>query len=199
MPGANLVLLLGSFDSKTRVVLADLRRRLVTEFRKEVLFVFVMDTLRMFYAGPYQILAEETKEDTYTLFIFLRGELFEVEDFEAKGTVEDLIVSYVEEHLGDEPVTEPPIMDKLAALSLASKATMLVKDQELTRGGELVELSYLSIKYSPDKIWFIARSNVPLSTMVKEVLTMLKIGFRTYSTEDELADEASRIVRYALR
>lgn len=198
MPVAKLVLLLGSYDPKTREILDGMKKRLVTTFHSEDLFVFVMDSVRSFIAGPYQILVEELNEKHSTIFLFEQGELSEVEEIMTNGALEDALARYVEEHYEDLPISEQPIFDKLATISFASKATILIKDQEETRGGELVELSYLAMKFSSEKFWFLKRTDISLSTMVKELLTMLHVGFRVYSSREELEQETIRIVRYAL-
>ena len=73
-----------------------------------------------------------------------------------------------------------------------------VRDKELTRGGEYIELAYLTSRIRPEEIservWFFKREGVPISSMVKELLIDSGIRFRTYQDREDLVNEVMRII-----
>ena len=93
---------------------------------------------------------------------------------------------------------ETTILDKLSTVYSASLVTLLIREKEETRGGELVELVYLAITHKGDKIWFLKKEGFPISTMVRELLVMLKISFASFQDSPGLTDESIRILRAEL-
>ncbi|MCP8316663.1 MAG: hypothetical protein H3Z52_10580 [archaeon] len=94
---------------------------------------------------------------------------------------------------------EQPVLRKLQIIYDASLCTFLLRHKEETRGGEYIELAYLVItSKKSEKVWFLKKEGILISTMVKELLDEWKINMRTYSNVEELIEEATRIVRYRL-
>lgn len=92
-----------------------------------------------------------------------------------------------------------PIIAKLSALSIGAPLTFLVRDQELTRGGEYIEMAFLlglGSYRGVNRFWFIARNDVQLSTMADELLDMYSVPKRTYHTVEELEKLVLRVAFY---
>ncbi len=76
----------------------------------------------------------------------------------------------------------------------------MVRDQELTRGGEYIELGVLlSMGLDPSKVYFFKKEGIDLSEMTWELLDQYKINMRPYKDPEFLSREAVRITRNTLR
>jgi len=74
---------------------------------------------------------------------------------------------------------------------------LVLRHQELTRGGEWVELTYIA-QDCAKKMYLLKKEGIPLSTMVKEILDAYGVNLRAYNDEKELIEEIERIIRYKL-
>ncbi|OYT54371.1 MAG: hypothetical protein B6U76_07495 [Desulfurococcales archaeon ex4484_217_2] len=92
-----------------------------------------------------------------------------------------------------------PILRKLQELAKFSKPILIVRERELTRGGEYVELAFLLLEGTDtSKIVFLWNNKVDISSMVKELLDACNFNFRPYSSEKELLDEVYRLIYYKI-
>lgn len=90
-----------------------------------------------------------------------------------------------------------PILRKLQEFAKHSKLILIIRDKQLTRGGEYIEFAFLLLEeVDPSKIVFLWNRNVELSSMVKELLDAFYFNFRAYGSEDELLDEVHRLIYY---
>ena len=78
-----------------------------------------------------------------------------------------------------------------------AELVLLLRHEELTRGGEYIGLMFLLDRgLEPRKLFFIWNKNIPLSTMLKEALNNYNFNFRYYEDEEDLLEEVSRIIYY---
>jgi len=94
-----------------------------------------------------------------------------------------------------------PVMEKLAALAGPKECLLLlIRHVELTRGGEYIELAFLTGRYvDPGNIYFICREGVPLSEMAHDLIELFRLNFRTYREVSELVQLVRRIVNYRIK
>lgn len=101
------------------------------------------------------------------------------------------------EKMGLELITKIPILDKLKTLSAYACLILLIRERELTRGGEYIELAFLlETGTPPQKIKFIWNQKTPISTMVKELLAKYGFTIHTYKDQKTLQQEIHRIIYY---
>lgn len=75
----------------------------------------------------------------------------------------------------------------------------LIRDQELTRGGEYIELGLLLlVKLDSSKIHFFKKEGIELSEMTWEILDLYKTNIRPCKDQEFLLRETVRITRNAL-
>jgi len=90
-----------------------------------------------------------------------------------------------------------PILEKLKAILDIVCLIILVRHIELTRGGEYIELTFLlDMGAQPKKIKFLWNKEIPISTMVKELLALYGFTIHTYMDEEEMKDEVHRLIYY---
>jgi hypothetical protein len=198
MVSPKLVLLLGSFDNDTRRLLDLVKARLVETFRKDDVYVYLLDTLLAYKADSYQVLVEHWSDESATLFVFSPASDLQVVDLSVEGSLPDAVEKYMKQEYQVSTFSETDVLEKLSIIYSACLSTMLIRLREETRGGELVELTYLALTYKGNKIWFLKKDGIEISTMVKELLDALQLNFRSFKTDGDLIDESRRIVRYSL-
>jgi hypothetical protein len=192
------VLLLGSYDDETKELLKNLKNKLVGDFRAEEVFILSLNTLYAFIADSYQVIVECWSETDATIFIFQKGQLNEIDELDFEVSPNKAAEEYMRKNFRAQTFAEITVLEKLETIFSTALLTLVIREREETRGGELVELTYLATSYKGDKMWFLKKDGLPISTMVKELLVALKIGLATFQDSAELATESSRIIRAEL-
>lgn len=190
---------------KTKNLLYKLKEEVVktyagTEYR---VYAFLLEKLEIYDLEDNHVLfLKEINEEEYTIcFINPKGILEDIREF--KGNKER-VLKEVERLYGKRVKYKVRELDKLKRLiDYPLSIVITLREVELTRGGEYIELAYLVSRIKPEEIpkrvWFFKREGIPISTMVKELLTDTGIRYRSYSSENELIDEVLRIIYYSIR
>lgn len=92
-----------------------------------------------------------------------------------------------------------PLLEKLEVLARSSFLVFVIREREETRCGEIVELVFLLDRgIDPSIIYLLARSNISLSSMLKDFIEYMRINFRTYRDKEDLLDNVERIIYYRM-
>ncbi len=90
-----------------------------------------------------------------------------------------------------------PILEKLRNLLIPTCLIIIVRHKELTRGGEYIELTFLLDRGAqPQKIKFLWNKDIPMSTMIKELLAAYGFAIHSYTDEEEMKDEVHSLIYY---
>jgi len=191
------VLLLGSYDSQTKKYLDDIKGTIEMNFSGEYLSSFMLEDVELYFSEQLQVIAELTHNGKATLFIFRHPqELEDVFDVDLKGDLGDTVYDFLKKKYG---VTlkrdKESVLQKFDFMMLAAKTLLLIRDREETRGGEYVELMHAIFKGYADKVWFLRRDGVRLSSMLMEYLDKSKVNMRPYIDYSDLKGEIVRLLR----
>ena len=200
-----IVILLGSYDPETKKLLYKLKEEIVKIYAGSSyhVYAFLLEKLKVYnLSGGGTLFIEQFNQRSFTAYYLTpEGILKDVMEFrgELKEVLED-----IEEFFDIKIVWEARPLNKIRRLiDYPNSIIILLREKELTRGGEYIELAYLTsrirVEEIPVRVWFFKREGIPISTMVKELLTDYKIQFRTYKTEDELIDEVLRVIYYFIK
>ena len=190
-----LILLLGSYDPETKNILYMLREYIARHFTQHI-YALLLEDLEIYRC-------RKNRKD-YALII--EGGDFPVAYLFHQLNLTNII--FIEKG-GDEGAKEAgqklditiheklPILEKLKALIDIVCLTIILRHKELTRCGEYIELTFLlDMGAEPNKIKFLWNKNIPISTMVKELLAKYGFTIHFYMNEKELLEETHRIVYY---
>jgi hypothetical protein len=193
-----LILLLGSYDDETFKLLKRLREFVLETFGVNEIYCIMLEGVDVYLSDRVQVLAEKWSEDKVTLFVFTEGIILDnVEDINLIDKAVKTVENFLRIKYQATFIRKVPILEKLGMLANACSLIFVLRHRELTRGGELVELTYLS-PYCGDRMYFLKKEGIGLSAMVKEILDAFNVNLRTYNDERELFDEVERIIRYRL-
>ncbi|MEX2690189.1 MAG: hypothetical protein Q6351_007680 [Candidatus Njordarchaeum guaymaensis] len=198
-----IVVLLGSYDPETKRVLDQIKRSLQNYFSGMNIYFFLLEDLELYRFRTsedqnFTLLVERFSEGRVSAFIFRLLNLLTVYDLSIERDLKEELYEFVKKHYKAVTIVEVPILEKLRAIAEYALVILLIRHKEETRGGELIELAYLANEFG-EKIWFIKKENVKLSSMVLEILDHFEIKMRCYSTDKELTDEVIRIVSHRLQ
>jgi len=193
-------LLLGSYDPETLDIMKRLQEHIAKTFGSEGVYSLILENLEVFLTDKVDIIAEKWNEDKVTLMVFGRKqvELIDVIDIDIRGDFTVTIENLLHENFQVEFIYKIPILEKLESLGKWCWLIFILRHRELTRGGELIELTYLAPTCN-GKIFFLKKEGVPISTMVKEIFEAYDVNLRTYNDEKELLEEAERIILHRKR
>jgi hypothetical protein len=146
--------ILGSYDQITlslmRRLIDDIKSNYDPEYEGNV-FALLASDLRLFVSRAgnhtYAIITEECKkqgsrEDTFTLSIFKDGAQIEAFDVKNKDELNQKMQK-IEYEMSSNGFREAPTTEKVTRMFRWADLMPIVKEQELTRGGELIELAML--------------------------------------------------------
>ena len=194
------ILLLGSFDPQTKLILENVKEEIVKTFSGENVFALMLDTLEIYTADDMEILTELSGEKTITLFIFQNSQLIDINDIKLKASsVDKTVCDYLKEKYTIKKVDKLPIFNKLDILMRDATVIFLLKHKEETRGGEYLELMHALFRGHAGKIWFVKKNEIKLSAMLMEYLDKYQVKMRTYDEENDLNDALIRILTYQLQ
>lgn len=192
----SIILLLGSYDPKTRSYLECIKEEIVKRYSGENVYVFLLDEVEIYYSEKVQVLTELLNADKATLFIFQDGQLIDVYDVNLKNGLDETVYSFVNEKYGVRRISKQPIFEKFNILMRLAEAVFLIRHKEETRGGEYLELMHALFSGHSKKIWLFKKNGLQLSTMLMEYLDEFKVNMRTYTNEQDLTSAITRILRY---
>ncbi len=195
-----LVLLLGSYDPETKGVLYEIREHIARSFREHV-YGMLLEGLEMYDCvrdGQTHVLVVEGGEEPAAYLFTPTGQLMDAIPLESAGPEG---AGEAARKLGLELKLRLPVIEELSALAhFPDLLTIVVRHREFTRCGEYIELVFLLTQgVEPRRVVFLWNVNVPISTMLRELLDRYNFNLRTYGDERELLEETHRLVYYAVR
>ena len=194
------ILLLGSFDPQTKLLLENVKEEVVKSLSGENVFALMLDTLEIYTADDMEILTELSGEKTITLFIFQNSQLIDMNDMKLKeGGVDKTVYDYLKEKYPIKKVDKLPIFNKLDVLMRDATAIFLLRHKEETRGGEYLELMHALFRGHAGKIWFLKKNEIELSAMLMKYLDKYEVKMRTYHGERDLENTVMRTLKYQLQ
>ena len=108
------------------------------------------------------------------------------------------IAQYTTARYSNAKINKLPILEKLKQLAHGVSLTFLIREEELTRGGEYIELAYLlgTATLQPSAVYFMKKEGFDLSEMGWEILAYYGVNFRPYMDEKTLCNETTRLIKY---
>ena len=189
-----LILLLGSYDPETIAMMKRLQEFIAKTFGHDEIYTLILERLELYQTDKVDVLAEKWSDEKVTLMMFDRKpSLVDVTDVEISEGLNNTVENFLKENYQVTTIHRIPILEKLSMLARVCWLIFVIRHLELTRGGELVELTYLAPSCN-GKIFLLKREGVLLSTMVKEILDAFDVNLRTYNDENELMEEVERII-----
>lgn len=170
-----------------------LQHRLVSDLAGEPLLVYLLEDLLSYDAydetGDITLMVEQFEQEQATIYIFREGRLLDVCDLvysDLEKDIEKIMMVNYSIHLG----FRKGVLPTVGFASAISRGVFLVRDRELTRGGELVELCYLVFgRISNLKLLFLRREGIAVSSMVEEVLSTYDVPFASFRDEADLHEK----------
>lgn len=203
-----VILLLGSYDPKTKALLYDLRECLLKNFmdHPDQFLILLLDNLEVFTASGVNengsmenmiLLAERYDANRVSMYRIHEDFIADEEDI-ILGSATD-VVGGINEYLGknytETSFHKVTILEELKFISGRASLTFLIREFELTRGGEYIELVYLlANNLNPSQIIVMKKELLDLSEMAWEVLDSYNVNMRTYKDNNSLCSEVTRIM-----
>jgi len=197
-----ILLLLGSFDEKTKAVLNSLKNELAREFSGIDLYCFLLDDVEIFSDENYDLILERYDHNSFTAFIFdkasniLNVEDVQIDSNDLQSATYEFIRTWCLKTNRPLPnnFVAYSIFNKLENLFKFARLILIVRNEEKTRGGEYIEFAYGVAKYS-NKFYFVAKQDVILSTMVVELIKRYGIKMLFYHDNRDLNSRLVEIVK----
>lgn len=196
------VLILGSYDSNTRQILYALREeiaKIASVIEGIDIIALLLAKVKVFEINTktrqFTVMAE-LNEESATLYIFEQCELIDVIQIKT-DSIESRIKDIINEKWNEnvEFFLEKTILNKLDLFLSVPSFVIVVRHEELTRGGEYIELTYLLLRgIDPKSIFFFKKDNIKLSEMCFELLDAYKVAIRPYRSIEDLLNEAKRLL-----
>lgn len=192
------LVVLGSYDHTTKPLMRGLQERLVADFSADPLLVYLIEDVTCFDAhdktGEMTLIVETYEPGHATVFIFSGATLIEACDTDYTELNEDL-KRFMRSNYDIEIYRQRSLLSGMSFVGSISTGVLVIRDQELTRGGELVELSYLLFeRVGIRHLMLFKRSGITLSSMVEEMLSIYGIQVVVFETADGLYESARKSV-----
>jgi hypothetical protein len=141
------VLILGSYDVETKRLIYELKDEVSKRYGKNDVFSLVLDKVEVFTCDNLVQVVAEMYESTLTVMVFKGIELVDVDEISdvSEAETEDRVMDYLSEGYGSKGVLKLPVLGKLDLLMNFSVSICLIREKELTRGGEYCELVHVSL------------------------------------------------------
>lgn len=202
-----IYLLLGSFDDKTLALLEQVKEEIETAFvsHPEQVSAVLLDRLELYkfnLGGRELMILLEVYDEGLSISVLDGPKVIDAEDFPGANPNETdaTILGYLKKTHGVASFKKLSIVDKLGELSSLASLTFVIRDQELTRGGEYIELlSMLQTRLPSARIRFLKREGIVLSEMAWEILDLHGVSSRSYGDNNFLLREVVRIIRNDLK
>lgn len=197
MPGSlSIVLLLGSYDKKTKLILDMVKEEIAKNYSGEVL-AFVLSNLDLYDTDKFQVLTETEENIRTTVYIFdSNGFIQEVYDLPltAGQDQSEVVYTSLKNKFDISKIQKMTTAKKFEHLLTAAQVVFLIRDKEETRGGEYVELMLALFQENQPNLWFFKKEGIHLSSMLMEYMDMFKIIMRTYFDISELKLSVIRVI-----
>lgn len=194
------ILLLGSFDPQTKNILENLKKEIAKAFSGENTYALMLDTVEIYISGDIEVLTELFGEDRITLFTFQNNQLIDMNDMELeKEGADTTVYNYLKERYDIAELSRLPIFNRLDVLMRNAKVIFLLRNKEETRGGEYLELMHALFRGHAEKIWFLKKDDIELSSMLMEYLDKYQVKMRTYHGRSDLETAVIRTLKYQLQ
>lgn len=197
------ILLLGSYDKETKPILRNLRKILNEKFERYVCTTVLLENIDIHKSSIEGIdiqLFIEKEDSQITMTIVRNGnqilERLDVDESEFSSTIgeKSKLIDYTKFRKLNQ-------LEKVGLLNEWADIAYTIKHNELTRGGELVELTYIlftnakranidAFKYN---IFF--QSNIVISSMLEEIVKNFRIDTISYTDYPSLEEMAIQTTR----
>ncbi len=193
----SIVLLLGSYSSKTKKTLNNIKEEIAKQFSGRP-YAFLLANLEIYMTERFQVLTETEENKRITVYLFQDNSLCDVYDipFSEGQEQTQIVYNFMSKKFDISKIKKQTIFQKFDWLMGLSKGIFLIREEELTRGGEYVELMHTLFSGKGKKIWFFKKDSIQVSSMLMEYLDTFEVKMRSYSKENELLAEIIRIVGY---
>lgn len=199
------MMILGSYDKTTKSLMHSIQPPLIRQYTDNNLMVYLLEDLITFVAIDIElrktamVVIDKSDEFQTTFFVFIDNEIVE-SDTVYFAYDESVVTGYLQQQYG---IMVTGISSLLAALEFLcglSIGTTVIRHEELTRGGELVELCVLVLRgYPPSGLLFARQEEIELSSMLKELLDKYRIDSFPYKTGQELQEGLSKFISLRIR
>jgi hypothetical protein len=207
-----LFLLLGSYDEITLKVLIKIKDQISQRlmYENDNVLVLMLDSIDLYSvelreSGKVRkitVIAEKY-DNKVALFTLNESLIRDAVDLNLSSStdVDKLVKDYFAKKYELVNFIKLGILPKLEQLGMAASMVFLIRDQELTRGGEYIELVYLlgARALKGADMYLIKREGLELSEMAWEILTEYGVNYRSYKDETQLFNELTRIVKNHIR
>jgi hypothetical protein len=199
------ILLLGSYDDQTINILHQLRLNLNETFQRYSCTTLLLENMDVYISldpqiGDYSLFFENVGTGGVVTIIREKTKPVEIlsykneEDFKTNIGKDAGLIDFK----NFRKVSE---LEKVLILNDWADVVYLIKELESTRGGELIELTYLlynlqnRTNVDPLKYEFFYKKNIEISTMMKEIVSNNKIIPQEYELTDQLNDKVIEITK----
>lgn len=204
-PDFALILLLGSYDPRTREVLLRAKVALAEGLAAEpwIAVPVLLDDVEFYRElhptpgePPLEVIAERSTAG-FTVYMIREDVLVDVIDGQCASRQFEPRVELQLRQSSGARLTKLSLLEKVQALARSRSLTFLIRDSELTRGGEYIELAYLLGQghSPPGRMWFLKREGFALSEMASVALDEFGIHMRSYRSTKSLQDQIVRLAR----
>ena len=189
------LLLLGSYDPKTRNLMNYLKDELLKRLVSQKILVWILDELEVYRFNGRLAIAEFWDENKASIYIERDGDIAEVYEITLKHTpYDEAVYHFLRKELKAESFERFPIFEKLKTLFSFSLVNVVIRDREETRGGELIELAYALMEGYADKTWFFAKRCIEISTMVESIIIKAGSHMMAYRDETDLLEKMLELI-----
>lgn len=193
----SMVLLLGSYDTNTKNALNRVKDEIAKQFSGKP-YAFFLANVEIYMTDRFQILTETEEDKRLTLYLFEDNLIYDIYDlpFSKGQDQKQLVYKFLSERFGVSVVKRQPLAQKFEWLMTLSKRIFLIREEELTRGGEYVELMHILFTGKGEKLWLFSKKSVELSSMLMEYLDLFQVKMRSYSDINNLLVGILRTLEY---
>lgn len=213
----SVILLLGSYDPNTKRLLDELKKTIAEKYSDKNLYVFLLDEVEVFISEECFALVERWSESAFSIHIFTHdGNILESYDYKIEehplniaDLVRDSIYDALNKQSGEIEISKQrisirqlSIIDKFTHFVRFSRAIIVIRDREETRGGEIAELVYILCMLHGERkrprICLFKKEGIKLSEMLLEFLDCFNVNMRSYMNADDLKRAVIRFLSYTL-
>ena len=130
-----LIILLGSYDVKTLNLMKHVKESILEKFGDEDIYCILLEDVDVYLTDKVEVLTERWA-GKITLWVFRGTTLVDLVDVKVGETIENFLRANYQTTI----VRKVPIFEKLRLLATVGWLLLVLRHQELTRGGEWVEL-----------------------------------------------------------
>ena len=201
------ILLLGSYDKKTKEILHHLRKDLNGTFERYSPIPLLLENIDFLVpltaqASVYTLIIERQEGGRGTAYI-LENQTKPVAIIDFLNEIDFTNKIGIKSHVLDFPqLRKLPELEKVSKLAEWADLIYFVRHLESTHGGELVELTYLIMQQAhspsyrdPLKYEFFYKKGIEISTMIREIVDLSKIDTIEYNNYNTLWEKVLEITK----